>query len=431
MTQGRHPSDVWRREKPSFGFVSTRLAGTDGVSLETAKWVEVLQSKGCKCYFMAGQLDTDPDASHLVPEAFFHHPEILEVQNALFVEKSRTSAISRRVDELKARLKKGLEEFHRRFGFDVLVVQNALAIPMNIPLGLAITEFIYENDIPVIAHHHDFAWERQRFNSPAAMDYLRWAFPPVHPRIRHVVINSLGGHQLSQRTGESWTLVPNVLDFKNMPPGIDDYTADFREAIGVDDDHLLILQPTRVVFRKGIETAIELVSRLHHPKATLVITHESGDEGYEYQRRIEEFATFMNVDLRIVADRIGTVRGTDADGNKIYSLWDAYPHADLVTYPSTYEGYGNAFVEAVYFRKPVIVNRYSIFEADIEPKGFDVIAISDFITEEVIADVHALMDDKERLQRMVEKNYLLGWQYLSYEMLEERLEAILIDIYGS
>jgi glycosyltransferase involved in cell wall biosynthesis len=36
-----------------------------------------------------------------------------------------------------------------------------------------------------------------------------------------------------------------------------------------------------------------------------------------------------------------------------------------VTYLSGYEGFGNAFIEAIYFKKPIIVNRYSIFVEDI------------------------------------------------------------------
>lgn len=422
---------VFDRKTPSFGFVSTRLAGTDGVSLETAKWVKLLTSKGCKCFFMAGKLDTDPSLSHLVPEAFFHHEAITEVQDALFSQKKRTRELTHRIHELKETIKTGLEEFHRRFGFDILVTQNALTIPVNIPLGLAITEFIMENDIPTIAHHHDFYWERQRFNSPAAMDYLHCAFPPIHPLIRHVVINSIAGEQLAQRTGASWTLVPNVLNFKEMAPDIDDYTRDFRRDIGLSEDHLLILQPTRVVSRKGIETAIELVRRLDHPKATLVITHEAGDEGHEYLKRIEDFAGFMNVDMLMIPDRIAEQRGRDEQGRKLYTLWDVYPHADLVTFPSTYEGYGNAFVEAIYFRRPVAVNRYAIFEADIEPKGFDVIAFSDFITTSTVDDIRSLLKDRNRIEQMAEKNYMLGWQYLSYEMLEEKLESILVEIFGS
>ena len=52
----------------------------------------------------------------------------------------------------------------------------------------------------------------------------------------------------------------------------------------------------------------------------------------------------------------GRRRGLNAAGKKVYTLFDIYPHADLVTYPSYYEGFGNAFLEAVYFRKPVVVN---------------------------------------------------------------------------
>ena len=118
-----------------------------------------------------------------------------------FDEKKRTRAVTQAIYALKEELRDQLEEFYRRFPFDILVVQNALAIPVNIPLGIALTEFIVETGIPTIAHHHDFFWERQRFHSYAAMDYLRYAFPPVQPNIQHVVINSLAGAELGRRRG--------------------------------------------------------------------------------------------------------------------------------------------------------------------------------------------------------------------------------------
>jgi glycosyltransferase involved in cell wall biosynthesis len=416
---------IWNRTGFSFGFVSTRFAGTNGVSLEAGKWAEVLQDKGCPVFYMAGKLDTDPDVSHLAPKAFFLHEEILEVQHALFVEKRRTPHISRQVHAFKEELKDEIEQFQRRFGFDILAVHNALAIPLNIPLGLALAEFIVESGIPTIAHHYDFFWERLRFQSFAAVEYLSQAFPPIQPNIQHVVINSLAGEALGRRTGVSWLLLPNVMDFKVSPPGLDEYNRDFRREIGLDNDLLLILQPTRVVPRKGIEAAIELVRRLEDPKSCLVITHEAGDEGLIYRKRVEEYARLMGVDLRFISDRIAKNRGMDREGRKLYALWDVYPHADLVTYPSTYEGYGNAFVEAIYFRKPVVVNRYPVFVADIEPRGFDVITFDTFITEETVNEVRRLIRDPERRARMTETNYELGRRYLSYEVLEEKLEALL------
>ncbi|MCP4110894.1 MAG: glycosyltransferase family 4 protein [Desulfobacteraceae bacterium] len=424
-------SDIWNRKKPSFGFISTRFAGLDGVSLETGKWAEVLLSKGCEIYYMAGQLDTDPAISYLTPKAFFKHDEILDLQESIFTHKKRDSKISRKIQELKEELKSEIKKFHSKFGFEFLVIQNASAIPVNIPLGLAITEFIVETGIPTIAHHHDFFWERQRFNSPAAGDYLRAAFPPVHPSIQHVVINSLAGNEFGRMTGASWTLIPNVLDFKILPQEQDDYSKDFKKDIGLDDDAFLVLQPTRVVSRKGIEIAAEIVKRLGIPKACLVISHESGDEGEDYLKRIDEFAKFIGVDIKIIPGKIGKERGKDENGNKVYTLWDVYVNADIVTYPSLYEGYGNAFVEAIYFKKPVIVNRYAVFVADIEPKGFDVISIDNYITDDKLGRIKDMLNNQGRLAEMVEKNYMLGWQYLSYEMLEEKLEQLLVNYYGS
>ena len=146
--------------------------------------------------------------------------------------------------------------------------------------------------------------------------------------------------------------MPNVLDFETEPVGIDDFNADFRDEVGLEEDDIVFLQPTRVVPRKGIEHAISLVSALKNPKCKLVITHESGDEGDEYKHALMELAEHQRVDLRFIADRIREERSEDGDF-KCYDLADAYAHADFITYPSIYEGFGNALLEAFYYRKPV------------------------------------------------------------------------------
>ncbi len=96
-------------------------------------------------------------------------------------------------------------------------------------------------------------------------------------------------------------------------------------------------------------------------KAKLVISHTSDDEGHDYEQRVIEYSKLMIVNKIFVSDIINEQRGYTKTGKKIYTLNDIYPHADLVTYPSGYEGFCNAFLEAIYFRKPVVVNNYSIF----------------------------------------------------------------------
>lgn len=428
------------------GFISTRLAGTDGVSLETAKWADVFEKVGFSSYYFAGELDRPPECSYLVEEAHFQHPDIRDLTRNCFGARVRGRAVTQKIYALKRKLKDELYRFIDKYEIDLLVPENALTIPLNLPLGIAITEIISETGMPTIAHHHDFFWERQHFMTNAAWEYLNMAFPPHLPTIQHVVINSSADNQLSLRTGISGTIIPNVMDFENPPPVMhdfescgldpqkkeasrDDYASDVRQSLGVADDELLILQPTRVVKRKGIEHAIELVHRLGM-KAKLVISHASGDEGYDYERRVREYSKLMKVDTYFVSNIINEQRGFTKNGRKIYTLEDVYPHADLVTYPSTFEGFGNAFLEAIYFCRPIVVNTYSIYSMDIKPKGFSVVEIDGYVSDEAVRKTRKVLSDPEFRSKMVKHNYETATHYYSYSVLHNKLKTLIRDCTG-
>ena len=413
------------------GFVSTRLAGTDGVSLETAKWAAVLQRMGHQVFYCAGELDANGPPGMLVPEMHFTHPEAKRIHDLAFGTTTRVSNLQSQIADFVANLRARLLDFISDFQVDLVIAQNVFAIPMQVPLGVALREVLLETGLPAIAHNHDFYWERKRFQVNCIPDILETAFPPDLPNLRHVVINSLAQRSLKTRRGMESTIIPNVFDFSTLPPGIDDYNAYLREAIGLSAADHFILQPTRVVPRKGIELAIELVSRMQDARCKLVITHHAGDEGLDYLHQLQAQAAVAGIDLQYVADRFDSQRSTTPEGRKIYSLWDAYPHADFVTYPSLYEGFGNALIEAVYFRKPVMVNRYSVYVADIGPLGFDFVEIDGRITDAAVALVRELLADPARCEQMVEHNYRLGQEHFSLERLEELLRGLLEEIESS
>lgn len=413
------------------GFVGTRFAGTDGVSLEADKWAKVLWDHRHVSYWMAGQLDTDPNVSMLVPHAYFGHTDISWINQRIFGKNKRDPDITRLIYAISDHLKRSLYEFTRKFEIEILIVQNALCIPMNVPLGLAITNFIAETGFPTIAHHHDFYWERDRFSVNGVGDILSMAFPPSLPSIQHVTINSTAQLDLSHRTGNSSILIPNVLDFETPPAEPDDYARHFREDIGLEEDDILFLQPTRIVPRKGIEHSIGLVAALNNPKCKLVISHASGDEGHDYQDALKEMADSQGIDLRFTDDIVDEQRGQTEDGRRIFTLADAYSQADFITYPSLYEGFGNALLEAFYYKKPVLVNRYSIFITDIEPKGFKVITMNGYLTREVVAHVQRVIHNEEYRQQMVDQNYELGKSFFSYAVLRRKLRALITNVTGA
>lgn len=436
------------------GFISTRFAGTDGVSLETSKWATVLERLGHECFYFCGQCDRPAEKSYVVPEAFYRHPEIdainqvayqgtwgklhegrkthpeiEELHKDFFSVYLRPAQVTKRIQELRFHIKEELYKFAHKFKLELLIVENALTIPLNLPLGLAITEFVAETGYPVIAHHHDFQWERQRFMNNSVHDYIAAAFPPDLPSVRHVVINSLQAHQLAWRKGVNSMVIPNVMDFDSPPPPVDDYTSTVRADLGAAPDQYLFLQPTRIIQRKGIEHAIELTRRLGMP-AELVISHAAGDEGTDYEKRVREFAALLDVVIRFESDIIGETRDVTPDGRKIYSLGDVYQKSDLVTYPSTLEGFGNAFLEAIYFKRPLLVNNYSIYEADIKPKGFKVIEFDGFISNATLEETRYVLKHPEESAEHAEHNYELARRYYSFTMLQNHLELLLADCFG-
>ena len=163
---------------------------------------------------------------------------------------------------------------------------------------------------------------------------------------------------------------------------------------------------------------------------TLVFTHKAGDEGNEYLSYLKDYAELMGVTVRFDADRFGYHREETDDGPKIYSLRDAYQQADLVTYPSTVEGFGNAFLEAIYYRRPMVMSAYEIYRIDIEPKGFDVIEFVDVIDKNTIRRSRELLRNPELVRDMVDKNYELGRRYYSYDILRHKLISLMSECLG-
>lgn len=410
------------------GFVATRIAGLDGVSLEINKWAEVLRRLGHETFFCAGELGEYAQPGTEVAAFHFHHPEAVAQHDEAFSGAEESRALYRRIAASAGELKAHLYAFADRFALDMIITQNAQAIPMQIALGVALRDFIDETHIPTIGHHHDFYWERERFIVNRIPDILRTAFPSEGTSTRHVVISTAMQRELAMRRRLSATYVPNVFDFHNPPPPPDAHAATVREELGIAPDERLILQPTRIVRRKNIERAVEVVRLLGEQdpahRYVLVVTGYSGDEAGTYTDWLLRQVEIAGIRALFIGDRIVEHRGVQ-DGRRTYTLWDIYPHADFVTYLSSYEGFGNALIETLYFRKPLIVNAYTAYRSDIKPAGVRAVEIREEVTPQAIREVLALLDDPAEVRRVVEHNYEVGRAHFSYETLEERVRGLL------
>jgi glycosyltransferase involved in cell wall biosynthesis len=125
-----------------------------------------------------------------------------------------------------------------------------------------------------------------------------------------------------------------------------------------------------------------------------------------------------------MADR----RQLNQDGDKVYVLSDLYPHADFITFPSLYEGFGNALLESIYFRKPLVVGRYSVYQRDIEPKGFRLPTIDGVVDHSVVEESRRIIEDAEYRHALTEHNYQVANRFFSYRVLRDSLRSMINNI---
>ncbi len=424
-----------------------RYGMLDGVSLEMEKWARALERLGHAVLITAGE---DPTGeAHILPE--------LSLSGAAGIRRNAFGELSRHtppelMDEIECRAELVAEKFRgflSREGVDLLVVENVWSLPANIPAALGILRAVESLGLPVVAHHHDFWWERDIYRPacPEIGELLAEVFPPPYPEAVHVVINSLARDELRRRRGIEAVVIPNVMDF-GVRFGVDDFNADLRKALGFSPEDIVFLQATRVVARKGIEIALELIRCFREevlPHLTIpgkgnrvVLFLPNLIEDELYHGKLVRHAEKIGVEAVFAPERFGAERRTEG-GRKIYSLWDAYTIADFVTYPSLYEGFGNQFLEAVAAKLPLAVFEYPVFAVDIAPHGFRYVSLGReyrrdgeglaVVPEEVLRratrEVGEILVDPARREEMVERNFALGQENFSLERLERDLAGLL------
>jgi mannosylglucosylglycerate synthase len=405
----------------NLGMISTRFNGLDGVSLESSKVADVLEEAGHQVSWFAGELGPRFSPGRLHPHAHFETEANRQLEAACFGTSTRSPQISSALRTATDELKVALRSFIDDFGIDVVVAQNVLCLPMQLPLGMALTEVMAERDMPVVAHHHDFAWERERFAIHAVPDILGAAFPPVLNRMRHVVIQSSAAEELRRRRGVEATLLPNVMDFERGPEHTGDGAA-FRFHAGLADDDVVLLQPTRVIPRKGIEITLDLAGALADPRVKVVITHPEGDEGHDYGQALRAQASALDVDLRFVS-----TQQFEGQSREV-ALADAYAAADLVCFPSRYEGFGNALLEAFFYRRPVFVNRYSAYVSDIAPTGVRCIEVDGGLDPLAVDEVQRLLEHPASWKPAIDDNYEIGRRRFSYQVIRDRFLPLVAEV---
>lgn len=298
--------------------LSARLGGTDGVSIEAAKWEGALARLGFDLRRVAGEFPDDGrDDDVALPWLAIEPPRGLSP-----VPAQLAAAVG---------------------GAALVVVENLCSLPLNLPASCAAVEVLADHHGRVAFHHHDLPWQRERLAHITD-------FPPRRPGSLHVAINDRSRDELAERGIEAVT-IRNAFDL-DSPAGNRDSTRKDRR-IGADD--LVVLQPTRAIARKDVPAGIRLAEGLRDRMPGRRVRYwltGLAEEGYG-----------PTLERVLAAATVPVTRG------RVARAADAYAAADAVVLPSTWEGFGNPVIESMAARRPLAVRRYAVLE-EIARLGF-------------------------------------------------------------
>lgn len=304
--------------------LSCRLGGTDGVSVEAGKWEWAFRVLGFTTRRIAGQICDEPRPHDVVLPGFA-------------IDAPAGDADGRR-------LATAID------GADLVVVENLCSLPINAEASYAASDALARHPGRVVFHHHDLPWQRDEL---AAFRGL----PPDLPGALHVVVNDRSRHELAAR-GIAARTVRNAFDF-DAPPGERGTT---RAEFGFADADLVVLQPARAIPRKnvpgGLRFAEELAGLVADRRVVYWLTGPAED-GYD--------ATLAQV---IAATPLPVAFG------RAVRPADAYAAADVVVFPSTWEGFGNPVIESVVARRPLATYQYPVLD-EIVAEGLRVFSVGD------------------------------------------------------
>ncbi len=286
---------------PTAALLSFRLGGSDGVSVEAAKWAGALVTLGYAVTTVAGNGPVD----RLLPGLAI----------------GATEPPDR--DELVEALADA----------DLVVVENLCSLPLNRPAAALVAAVLRGR--PAVLHHHDLPWQRPQFAADPP--------PPDDPAWRHVTINELSRLELAERGIEAVT-VYNAFDLGHGRDGRRGAAGErLRHELGLGTGDRLVLQPTRAIPRKNVRGGLEVAAALG---ATYWLLGPAED-GYD-----DELAELVG------AASCPVVLGGPGGGT--VDVHDAYRACDVVALPSTWEGFGNPTVESVVHRRPLAIGPYPV-----------------------------------------------------------------------
>lgn len=300
---------------------------------------------------------------------------------------------------------KRVNDLARSFGADLVVLDPAL------PLGLI---------GPSLALPYDVVLHGAEVTVPGRLPLSKQTLGHVLRRARHVI--AAGGYPAAEAVHAAGralpiTVVPPGVDAERFRPLDDAGRRAARERLGLPVDAELIVGISRLVPRKGFDTAIRAVARLAPTRPDLVLAIAGSGRDRD---RLEALAAELHAPVRF----LGRVPHED--------LPDLYACADLFAMLCRnrwggleQEGFGIVFAEAAAAGVPQVAGDSGGAAEAVADGETGIVVRRPEDVDEVVAAFRDLLDDPERRRSMGLASRQRAVTHFSYDVLAERLGRVL------
>ncbi len=437
-------------------------AGTDGVSLEMMKRRSILVAQGHDVAVSSAYSWSE----FPVPALEFDSDDVATMLRNLFGsgisdfddEADLTLAFELSMSELRQRLLHVVEAFHP----DLIFAHNLLCLPIHAAATVALTHVLRDTGVRTVAIHHDILSEGAYKFTPTcalAREVLASYYPPRMSNLLHWTINTRNQRALAQRGVEA-SVIHDTIEFEKTleEPGRSRLRQRLRGRFDLTANDIVLLVGARIVPNKQVELAGHLtveINRLRHrlegrtlatgaafghdSQVALVLAGRPERAFDEYRDNVYRLFDRMGVRWIYAGD---VVRPMRSEADELYALFpDMYTMADVVVYPTRWEGFGNQLIEAFAAGLPTIIFEYPVYQEDIGPKGFDVVSLGDTVLPEpdelglvqipqsalvgAAAEAVEMLRDAEKYRAVTDQNARTGGRWFGFNVLKEHLAASL------
>jgi len=327
-------------------------------------------------------------------------------------------------NKLKIKLVKALKNI------DVCIIHQALTMHFNFALTQALLEIIEENKkIKFIHWTHDATFLDHNYKKKfhRYINQFPWKLiTKMYSKVEYISITEFRRKQFAKffkASGKKIVAVPNGVKIESFFK-LDSEFKDIISNLNLFSCDLVACLPTRIVRRKNLEKAIEIIAEMKKLKLNIkyLIT---GAQDFQNPDSVHYFNDLKKLSLKLgVKKDVIFLSDYKLASGKNFNLEDIniqnlYLLSDFLLVPSVLEGFGLQLIEAGMTKTPVICNDILPFQ-EIAKNDAYIFKLNDnpkVIAKNIIKYLEKI--PTSRLYRRTIKDYLLDNIY------QERIKPLL------